>query len=114
MSKCVFGCPVAYHATKEEIAKRLLSGEHRAMLKYYQSRVKDDPDYLRFHASSTALRLCSVLMLRDFPQLSLVNGADPPGDCCVLEALEEAIRCLDGEEALVPETNQAHRRWSFL
>jgi hypothetical protein len=81
----------------------LLSGENRALLKYYRFALRNDPDYLRFHGSSTALRLCTVLMLREHPQIVLSGDAATPDNCCVLEVLEEAITRLDREESSLPQ-----------
>jgi hypothetical protein len=103
MCTCLFGCPVALHARKENVVRLLLSVENRALLKYYHYALGNDPDYLRFHGPSTALRLCTVLMLREHPQIVLGGDVATPDNCCVLEALEEAIRRLDREESSLPQ-----------
>jgi hypothetical protein len=111
MSKCLFGCPVAIRATKAEVIERLLSPEHRALLKYYRFVLRDDPDYLRFHSSSTALRLCSVLMLQDFSRLARDVENVEPDTCCIIDALEDAVMRLDGEASPLSELYHTPNQW---
>ncbi len=113
MCRCLFGCPVALHARKENVVSVLLSNENRALLKYYRYALGSDPDYLRFHSSSTALRLAAVLMLRDNSGLALEEKVEAPENCCLLEALEEAIGRMDGEERVPSEINQGQIQWRF-
>jgi hypothetical protein len=103
MCSCLFGCPVALHARKENVVGLLLSGENRALLKYYRYALSNDPDYLRFHGSSTALRICTVLMIREYPHIALGDDVNAPDNCCVLEALKEAIERMESDRGTRPD-----------
>jgi hypothetical protein len=113
MSKCLFCCPVDISATKEEIVDILLTDDYRPLLEYYRSVLRDDPDYLRFHGVSTSFRLCSALKLTSFPRRPLAYHTDGCS-CCVVDALEGAIKRLEDEHALVHITQEPISQWRHV
>ncbi len=93
MAKYVFCCPQLSFASSEWLVNLLLSKEYRPLLEQYRYVLEDDPDYFRFHCTSTALKLQFELKLHDLPELKIDACNGPAGDgCCIIDALEEAIR----------------------
>ena len=93
MPKYAFCCPHLSFVSSEQLVRLLLSEEYRPLLLLYRNILEDDPDYLRFHCTSTVLKLQFELKLHDLPELSIAccNGPED-GGCCIIDALEEAIR----------------------
>jgi hypothetical protein len=98
MPKNVLYCPHLRFVSSEQLVELLLSESHRSLLRQYQYILEEDPDYLRFHCTSTALKLQFELKLNDLPDLSIAscNGPGEEG-CCIIDALEEALRRLPKE-----------------
>ena len=93
MAKYVFCCPQLSFVSSEQLVKLLLSEKYQSLLQEYRYILDDDPDYFRFHCTSTALKLQFQLKLHDMPDLEIgvCNGYANDG-CCIIDALEEAIK----------------------
>lgn len=93
MPKYAFCCPHLRFVSSEHLVQMLLSEKYRPMLMEYRYILEDDPDYFRFHCTSTALKLQFELKLHDLPDLAIDSCNGPTDDgCCIIDALEEAIR----------------------
>ncbi len=98
MPKYVFCCPHLRFVSTEQLVRMLLSEGYRPLLQRYRFILEDDPDYFRFHCTSAALKLQFELKLHDLPDLEITSCNGPDGDgCCIIDALEEAIRRSSGE-----------------
>jgi hypothetical protein len=99
MSKYAFCCQHMSLVSPERLIQMLLSEPYRPILLEYRSILEDDPDYLRFHCTSTALKLQFELKLHDLPDLTITSCHGPAGgECSILDALEEAIKRCPAEE----------------
>ncbi len=93
MAKYMFCCPQLSFISSERLIQLLLTERYRPLLLQYRYLLEEDPDYLRFHCTSTALKLQYELKLHDLPELEITSCDGPANDgCCILDALEEAIR----------------------
>jgi tetraacyldisaccharide-1-P 4'-kinase len=80
----------------EDVVQIFLSERHSRVLDEYRSILHNDPEYLLFHSTSTALKLQFQLKCDDLPLLSIggcIEGGS--GECCVVHALQEAFRRRD-------------------
>jgi hypothetical protein len=96
MSEQPFICRYTTCPSFEDVVKLFLSERHSWILDEYHSILEEDPDYLSFHSTSAALKLQYQLKRDDLPLLSIgkcVEGGS--GECCVVHALQEAIRRKD-------------------
>jgi hypothetical protein len=76
----------------ERLVQILLSEEYRPLIQQYRCTLEDDPDYLRFHCTSTGLKLQYELN-HEWPELAIASCESTVGDgACIIDALEDAIR----------------------
>jgi len=73
---------------------QILSSEgYSQILEEYCAVLKEDPEYLTYYCASNALRLQYLLKLSDMPGLIVGEClTGPTCDCCIIDALKEAIR----------------------
>ncbi len=114
MPNCLFCCSVDLFSSKEELIGLLLSEEHHSLLEAYREILEEDPDYLRFHATSTALRLQCALKTHNLPSLRVGTcPASNPRGCCMLEVLEGALKLCPVRSATNAEISGTRMSESF-
>ena len=85
-------CDLRNCSSFDGVVQIFLNRRYAHLLNEYRSILEEDPEYLSYHGTSTALRLQFQLKSKEFPQLAIgtcLEGAG--GECCIVRALHEAI-----------------------